>query len=301
MTDFTFLDYLLKEDPEFLTKLKKMTFTCNLGDEAIYHISMDNQVLSPMGNVTRMQNLTASYARVATASITPKSVLFTYTWDDVAFKSDNLRGESSKTKWTFAKGLKFSNIMTYPIPIMSGTDTGSFDDNVDFIGIDYSNLVAMPTVNLLYMLSWDVTGFEEMTSYMARSFESFTEVGKYVEIDAISDTRAHLGFRGCKHGSFFQNGKFEAACIGVSTWKGRLGVLFEYKCIGKLEVYNAKYNANATNQTGSSYYFGKVLIDINTGDLLRGDMVELITGVIINREKKWVPQHKRRFVIIELA
>ncbi|WDV48107.1 hypothetical protein PV797_10510 [Clostridiaceae bacterium M8S5] len=301
MTGFKFADILLEEGIETLSTPKKITFTCNLGNKTLYHISMNNHFLSPRGHVTKTQTLSASYIKVAAASITPKSVIFTYTWDDVNFNSDNWHGESSKTKWTFAKGLRFSNIMTYPTPIMPENDKGGSNDQIDFIGIDYSHLVELPTVNLLYMLSWDVTGFEEMTSYLARSLGAFTEVGEYVEIDTVSDTCVYLEFSGCKQDSFFHNGRFEAAFIGVSTWKGHLGALFEYKCIGKLEVNNAKNKSNAISQTGSSYYFGKVLIDFSTGKLLRGDMVEQVTGVIINKKNKWVPQQKRRFVLLELA
>jgi len=151
------------------------------------------------------------------------------------------------------------------------------------------------------MLSWDVIGFEEMVTYLSRCSESFIGVGKFTEIHAISDTCAYLGFRGCKEDSFFHNGHFEAAYLGLSTCKKQLGALFEYRCLGNLEVNNAKNDAKATSQTGSSYYFGKILIDVKSGKLLRGDMMELVTGVIVNKDNKWIPQQKRRFVSLELA
>ena len=150
------------------------------------------------------------------------------------------------------------------------------------------------------MLSWDVMGFEEMSSYLAKSIEDFDKVGKFIIIDTISNTYTHLEFGGCKQESIFRNGRFEAAYIGISTWKGRLGVIFEYKCLGKLEFYNAKDNANAKSQTCSSYYFGKIMLDLCSGILLRGDMTELVSGVVINKENKGIPQQKRRFVQLEL-
>lgn len=50
----------------------------------------------------------------------------------------------------------------------------------------------------------------------------------------------------------------------------------------------------------SSCYFGKVLVDVENGNLLKGDMIELISGVIKTKNDKLVPQQKRRFVYMEM-
>lgn len=300
MTDLSFSDTFLKKGSEFLANPPKITYTCNIDEEADYHISMNNNFLSPKGEVAKTQNLTASYVKAITGSLTPKSAICTYTWKDMNFKSDNWNSESVDTAWTFAIGQKFTNIVTFPTAIISDVDFTKLDKNIE-IGIDYSEFASVPTVNLLYMLSWDVIGFEEMVTYLSRCSNSFIGVGNFIEIHTLSDTCVYLGFRGCKDNSFFHNGQFEVAYLGLSTWKKHFGALFEYRCLGNLEVNNAKHEANATSQTGSSYYFGKILIDINSGKLLRGDMIELVTGVIINKDNKWIPQQKRRFVSLELA
>lgn len=301
MADLAFTDLLLKEGPEAFKRPPKMIFSCKLHDEVPYHISMTNHYLSQKGDIAKMQDLEADYVKTSTASLTPKSMFYTYTWGDIEFNTKHWRDEPMKSKWTFSKGLKFTNIMTFPVPIVDVQDPGGLDKNLEFTGIDYSQLASLPTVNLLYMLSWDVIGFEEMTSYLARSIEDFDEVGKFIKIDTLSNTYAHLEFGGCKQESFFRNGQFEAAYVGVSTWKGYVGVVFEYKCLGNLEFYNAKDNANAKSQACSSYYFGKLMIDLSSGTLLRADMTELVSGVIINKENKGIPQQKRRFVQLELV
>lgn len=300
MTDLLFSDTFLQKGSKFLENPPKITYTCNIDKEINYNISMNNNFLSPKGEVVKIQNLTASYEKNITGCITPKSAICTYTWKEMNFKSDNWNSESVNTEWTFAIGHKFTNLVTFPTAILSDVDIKKFDNN-DKIGIDYSDFASLPTVNLLYMLTWDVIGFEEMATYISRSSDSITGQGNFTKIHTLSNTSVNLGFHGCKENSFFHNGQFEVVYLGLSSWKNHIGALFEYRCLGDLEVKNAKQEANATSQTGSSYYFGKILIDVNSGNLIKGDMVELVSGVIINKDSKWIPQQKRRFVSIELA
>lgn len=297
MSDIPISDSILKEGAEILEKAPKITFTCSLGKEARYHITMTNDYISPRGQVIKTQKLSAGYKKVFQARITPKSAACTYTWDEVQFHSHKWNAESVDSNWTFAKGETFSNLVTFPDKIQSNQDDRKFDGE---IGINYSHLASTPTVNLLYMLSWDVIGLEEMASHLARTSESLEGVGQFNEVHTISDIRAYMQFGGCKENSFFDNGQFETAYLGLSMWKGHLGVLYEYRCLGKLEVNNAKNKANAQSQKGSSYYFGKVLVDRVSGELLRGDMVELVSGVTVIKSGKLVPQQKRRFVQLEL-
>lgn len=299
MTELPLSDTSLQKGFEFLANPPKIVYTYNIDEEINYHISMNNNFLSPQGESAKTQNLTADYVKANVGGLTPKSAVCTYTWKDINFKSDNWNNESVDKAWSFAKGQKFSNIITFPTAIIPNTECNKFNQNIK-IGIDYSHFASLPTVNLLYMLSWDVIGFEEMVTCLSRCSKDFIEVGKFTEIHRIEDTCAYMGFGGCKDDSFFRNGKFEAAYLGLSTWKKHFGVLFEYRCLGNLEVKNAKQEANAAKQTGSSYFLGKILIDVNSGKLLRGDMLELVTSVIVNKDNKWIPQQKRRFVLLEL-
>lgn len=298
MTDIPISDLIKKEGAELFENAPKISFTCELGKEAQYLITMNNHYISPKGQVIKTQSLSAGYKKVFQTSLTPKSAVCTYTWGDVQFHSHKWNGDAVDSSWTFAKGETFSNLVTFPEKIKSIPKDKEYKGE---IGIDYSHLASTPTVNLLYMLSWDVIGLEEMASHLARTSESISGVGQFTEVSTISDIRAYMQFGGCKDNSFFDNGQFEMAYLGLSMCNGHLGALYEYRCFGKLEVNNAKNKANAQSQKGTSYYFGKVLVDIESGDLLRGDMIELVSGVTVNKEGKLVPQQKRRFVQLELA
>jgi len=300
MHNYSLADLSVMDQPLLLSKPPKITFSCAVGAKANYRIAMENHFLSPKGSLLKKQNLCAGYTRTIMSALTDYSAFLGFVWDSVDFESENWREKSSRTQWTFAHGLKFSHYRTYPEPILPGNNGVESTGDFDIAGVDYSHLVTTPSVNLLYMLSWDVIGFEEMLSHITGRLESFTETSKPVDIDTVTGTYAHLFFQGCmEKESFFKNGNFSAAYLGLSAWKGNMGVLFEYQCLGELAVYNARTDADATNQTGSSYYFGKLLVDLRTGDLLRGDMTELITCVIVNKENKWIPQQKRRLVVLE--
>jgi hypothetical protein len=283
-----------------LSKPPKVTFGCELGSLARYNITMENHYLSPKGHLSKKQILAADYTRAMASAITNSSVFLEFTWNSVNFRSEKWNGETSNLPLTFAQGLKFSHYRTFPSEVFHESVPVKTKSAYNIMSVDYSELAAMPSVNLLYMLSWDVTGFEEILSHLLGKLDQFTSVGKYIKLDTMSGTYAHLDFRDCvEDSSFFHNGCFTAAYLGMGAWEGKVGSLFEYKCVGELAVYNAKAKADATNQTGSSYYFGKLLVDIASGDLLRGDMTELITSIVVNKENKWVPQQKRRMVILE--
>jgi hypothetical protein len=271
-----------------------------LGEKVRYHISMENHYLSPKGELAKKQELNAEYARVAVSALTRSSMSLEFTWDWVDFASGSWKGDAVRSDWTFAKGLKFFHYRTLPEPALP--ERGAYGDNEGPAGIviDYSGLLATPSVNLLYMLSWDVTAFEEMLSRVLERLDRFAEAGAPVEIDSMSDTYAQLDFRDVSaKDSFFRNGTFMMTFLGMGAWKGSVGMLFEYKCVGELAVRSAKAEASAVSQVGSSYYFGKLLLDARTGDLLRGSMTELLSGVITNKEGKWVPQQKRRLVAVD--
>lgn len=298
MTDHEYWDTLLQKGSKFLETPPKIKYSYVKDKVKKYHIVMDNNYISSKGSVIKSQQLTASYNKDNSRSLTSKSAICTYTWNDVNFQSHNKNNESVSTSLSFAKGQKFSNLIIYPDAIIEEEDFTS--DKGIKLGIDYSNFASLPSVNLLYMLSWDVIGLEEMATFITKYSEYFNGVGQFKDIKTISDISVYPKFLGSMKDSFFRNGKFEAAYVGISTWKEHLGILFEYRCLGHLEVTDSKQNENVNSQIGSSYYFGKLLIDTNTGSLLKGDMVELITGVIINKKNKKIPQHKRRFVLLEL-
>ena len=138
---------------------------------------------------------------------------------------------------------------------------------------------------------------KEIASFLVKDMNRYEETGSFISIDTISGTNAHMGFHGCEEKSFFKNGNFEAAYVGTGNWKECIGIWIEYRCIGRLESFNSNHKGNAKVQMASSCYFGKVLIDVENGNLLKGDMIELISGVIKTKMISWYPNKKEGLCI----
>lgn len=276
----------------------KINYYCKVGSLSEYKIIMKNHYISPKGSIIKEQVLSADYHKKISSGLTPKSAKIIYTWDKVKYTSNNWHNEQVDTEWIFAKKRNFSNIKIYPEAVVTDMEQNEPDEGN--LGIDYSDLISTPSVNLLYMLSWDVIGLEEIASFLVKDMNRYEETGSFISIDTISGTNAHMGFHGCEEKSFFKNRNFEAAYVGTGNWKECIGIWIEYRCIGRLESFNSNHKGNAKVQMASSCYFGKVLIDVENGNLLKGDMIELISGVIKTKNDKLVPQQKRRFVYMEM-
>ena len=84
--------------------------------------------------------------------------------------------EQVDTEWIFAKKRNFSNIKIYPEAVVTDMEQNEPDEGN--LGIDYSDLISTPSVNLLYMLSWDVIGLEEIASFLGVTPETVSHIRK---------------------------------------------------------------------------------------------------------------------------
>ncbi|MDI6817277.1 MAG: hypothetical protein QME41_08835 [Actinomycetota bacterium] len=263
--------------------------------QARFHISMDNDYFSPKGEVFKKQHLRAEYQRVI-KPLSGRLAALEFTWGKVCFTSKDKQTVCESMDWTFAQGLKFNHYKIFPQAVFRAPGE---DENyaIDFsdTGIHYDSLMSTPSVNLLYMLTWDVIGFEEMNSHIGTTLDKFNQIGNVAEIQTVTGTCAQLDFRNCSENSFFKNGRFEAKFLGIGNVSCRPAAIFDYRCTGELSVV-ANSEGRVKEQTGSSYYFGKIFVDLEDGDILSGDMIEIITAVLINDKGKWLPQQKRRLV-----
>jgi hypothetical protein len=287
----------------YLKKILKKNFILQysvaVGDCKSFRISMDNDYISPKGHIFKKQHLKAQFSRTIKQCLSEKLAVMEFTWQKVRFSSQNEGMALKPLDFTFAEQLTFSHFKVYPSAVFKLKDIIHQDDfSGSNIGVHYDSLLSTASVNLLYMLSWDVIGFEEMSSHIGTSFSKFNNVGGTAEISSISDTYAQLEFKDCADNSFFRNGKYEAIFLGIGLVSSRLVAIFEYRCAGELQVYVAG-SERLKSQTGSSYYFGKIFIDLEDGDIVFGDMIEIITAIITNDKGKLYPQYKRRVVRIE--
>ena len=166
------------------------------------------------------------------------------------------------------------------------------------IELDYASLPKAPAVNLLRVLSWDVITFDMFTSQLGTLAE-LNQLGATTEVTAMSNTLGQFDFPQYSPASFFKNGTLTATCVGYGVWKGKPCVIYEYSC-GRSEFdVHAEPEVASLKQQGSSFYSGKLWLDIESGDLAAGDMTETIIATVIRSDKKVVPVQKRRRVCVE--
>jgi len=262
---------------------------------AKYSITMDNDYLSPHGYITKQQHLEADFTRELEKPVSKSAACFTYTWQEVSFSYQDKKNNQDLMPWTFARGLAFNYHKAFfkncfPAKAIDAEWRQKYD-----LGTWYDNLVNVPAVNLLYMLTWDVIFFEEFSSTLIS--ENINKIGEISLVSSLSDSYVHLSLKGCapEH-SFFKNGKFYAALVGISSLNKKPTCVYDFRSVGRLNVEKLKGDVK---QDGESFFMGKIYLDLLEGDLIGSDMTELLTVSITNSQGKIVPMQKRRLVQLQ--
>lgn len=268
------------------------------GRQAIYEISMENDYLTPLGKIKKKQRLFASLLREFTDPISNWTIGVEYCWEKVQFStiSDNNKGEI--VDWNFANGLKFNYFRSFEESLFDLRKQKKHVGPLAETNL-YEDLVSTPSVNLLYMLTWDVIAFEQICTEIVNHQRSLRKFEDVVEIELLNNLRVPLHFKGVENkNSFFKNGKFWVKFIGFSGFSNRCVMIFNFHSVGTLQV-ESQHRRTGSKQSGESFYFGSIYIDVENGEYLFGDMIEIITASIVNKAGKIVPQNKRRMVKIE--
>lgn len=234
----------------------------------------------------------AEYTRRLGPPMSSRTATFNFTWDDVSFSStstdESFSASQEALEWTFARGLQFDYYR--PFGREPFDDVGEESGDVQFqVGDWFDGLVKVPAVNLLTMLTWDVLMFEELNGiFVTKGAGRF---GELRNVDAMTDAHVHLNFQGYgTERSTFQNGEVLSTPLGVSLINGEPAVGIEFGGAGRLNVAST---GDGVAQEGESYFFGKVHLDLGNGDLISGDMTELLTVAVKNRRGKLIPLQKR--------
>lgn len=266
-------------------------------NSSLFSISMTNYYLSVWGEIYKTQVLKGNYERLAQEALSEYALSLLYTWNELKFSSTSAKKTVDKLPWTFAEGSRFEYYKYFPQGCPDIVPKGDSETvHNALLGLWYPHLPSTSSVNLLTLLTWDVVTFEDIANAIV--FKDFHECGKEVEIDHISNTNAQLNFQGCdENHSFFENGKMLARLLGYCESQGRCAEIYEFQCIGKLNVRAPVENTDDhVDQKGESFYFGKLYIDVRNRDLLFGNFVENLTVSITNNKGKVIPSQKRRVV-----
>jgi hypothetical protein len=267
-------------------------------ERATFSIHMDNDYLSPLGNIVKQQHLEAVFTRKMEHRLSETAANFKYTWKDVSFAARDKKTNRELMPWTFARGREFNYYKTFSKNCFRGKGLDAGESRQDKTGTWYDDLINVPAVNLLYMLTWDVIFFEELNCRFIA--EGLDKIGDTALLTSMSNSYVQLSFKGCDNEhSFFKNGNVYGNFVGIGAIKEKPVCVYEYRSIGMLNVERQK---REIKQEGESFFLGKIYLNMQNGDLLFSELIELLTVSITNRQGKVVPMQKRRYVqLLNLA
>lgn len=270
-----------------------------------FTIDMSNRFLTSRGEIYKRQELHARYERTTLDQASGMIAPARYTWTAARLHAVQDGQEPRATEWTFARGTSFRSLLFCaenradgvppPDPPLPETKR-----ELRYFDVAYPSLPKSPAVDLLRLLSWDVVTFEMLVSHVGTA-PALTQIGATASIDRVSNTWAQLGFGQYASSSFFKNGLVTATLLGHSLWLGRPCAIYSFDCDrSELDVH-AEPGVSSVAQRGSSFYSGKLWIDVEQGDLVAGDMMETIIALVTNKTGATTPVQKQRYVQVALA
>ncbi|GAA1038279.1 hypothetical protein GCM10009557_53850 [Virgisporangium ochraceum] len=267
-------------------------------DRAGYLFTMDNDFVNPNGHVLRRQRLRAGYTRRLTGALSSRTALFGFTWDWVEFSSVSATPGRTATqepiRWTFAAGRTFDYYRPFPVEAFPDHRDGAGATERFHLGDWYTDLAAVPAVNLLVMATWDVLTFEALTGVLA--CDGLGEYGVRSPVSTMDGTQVHFDFKGfALEDSTFENAAVHSHPLGLTLVGGTPCTGVAFQGVGRLEVGGG---GTGRSQQGESYFLGTCLLSTADADLVSGEMTELLTVSMRNAAGRQVPMQKRRVVRI---
>ncbi len=265
--------------------------------EARFRFSMENDFVSPSGRMLRQQRFSATYSRSLVDALSSRTALFSFCWRRVEFSStsqDQSRSASQDPiRWTFAEGRTFEYYRPFPKPEFA--DRADEETAPQFrVGDWYSDLVKLPSVNLMVMATWDILTFEALAGVLA--CDGLGEYGAARPISTMDNAHVHLDFQGYSiEDSTFENGPVASHPIGVTLVAGAPCAGITFQGSGQLRVGSAT-DAVGRSQQGESYYLGNCYLSMADADLASAEMTELLMVSMKNKSGRQVPMQKRRVV-----
>lgn len=267
---------------------------------ARFSIAMHNSFLTTQGETYRWNRLVARYLRSANGPSAGTMAARSYAWETVTFEQGDA-GSAETIDWTFARGAQFRALLIGvegDMRIAPGS-ASSWRGGPEVLSFDlaYATLPKAPAVNLLRLMSWDVVTFEMLTSQIG-TLTDFARHGESRIIERLSNAWTRLDFAEYASTSSFKNGVLSATLLGYGVWHDQPCALYAFSCdCSRLDVH-ADPNVADLAQRGSSFYAGKLAINVENGDIVAGDMLETIIATQIQHGKHLPVQKQRR---VELA
>jgi len=257
-----------------------------------YSVTMHNDFLTPRGTPYKWQEVTAEVSRSVISSATRTVVPVSYEWRRVASRTGTPDSVSESREWSFARGQSFRSVLLHA-DVVGGGEPVDGSPAPATMDVSYPGLPKAPAVDLLVVLSWDVVTFEVMATQVVAT-PALRRLGGTAELRGISDTWATLTFSDPDAVAVFRNAVFTARHLGYGSVEGRPTAIYSSQCLD----CRLDYRSGPVAQRGRSSFWITMQVDVETGDLLAADMVEMIVATMTGADGKSVPVQKRRLVTI---
>lgn len=256
---------------------------------------MDNRYIDLKNNRERLQQLHSRYIRNIVSS-PENNVFFTeISWEEVKFRNSS---NNTWMNWNFPKSVILNHAL-YSIKeeeikkkLFGDTPFTREKEQYESLYNSFNKLPKTPSVYLLIMQAFDIITFESFISIIHSNNKIFSSIGKFVEIDEISNQESFIGLGLYKDESSFKNGKFYFKYMGYGVCLEKLCFIFQYYCDdSKVKICHEK-----ASKEGKSFYSGHIMIDVENGLCLYGDMEENY----VNFDNSIKQEYVRRKITIQL-
>ncbi|HEY8473288.1 MAG TPA: hypothetical protein VIL37_11730 [Natronosporangium sp.] len=261
-----------------------------------FRLTMRNDFLTPRGTPYKWQELRATVSRTVTGGRVPTVVPVRYQWQRLAARTGDRSKARDWREWTFARGQGFDAVLLHTeLAGALGDGAASTAETSQAFTIAYPELLQAPAVDLLLMLSWDVVTFEMLAGHLLTT-PALRQLGGRAELERLGGSWGELQFSALGGVAMFRNAQTTAQFLGYGRAHGRTSAVYSSQCLDcELET-----RSGPVTQQGRSSYWSTVQLDTETGDLLAGELTELIVATLTTADGRQLPVPKRRLVRMDL-
>jgi hypothetical protein len=261
-----------------------------------FKLIMKNEYLSIVGELYKKQYLESFYSRQISSFLAKSLAEVFFEWDLVRFSSEKKNAITNLQEWSFARGLNFSCLRSFGNHARSKPELSETDVNKDYFKNWYDSLISTPSVDLLYMLSYDAIMFESLEDIFQNEAKRLIDSGCTEKLSFVGNSLIGLNFSNKSNvNSFFMNGDFYGQFMGYNIYDSKLCMVFQYQSIGHLKVSGSE-NVGNYQKNGNSFYHGNIILNTENCNILYGDLTEILVSSVTNNKGKVIPSQKRRVV-----
>ena len=257
-----------------------------------FALDIRNDVFAADGSLHKWQEFAARVDRTVAGGVEPPLVPVRYTWRSVRSRAGAAGVDASSQEWTFARGQGFTSALL-DSEVRGGPAPARVALSPTSLGVAYPDLPRTPAVDALVSLSWDVLLFEILCTELT-THPDLPRAGTTARLSRLSEGLTSLELAGGRSGLAFQHHQVTASRQGYGMFGGRPAATFAFECLD----CDLSSRTGPLRQRARSTYLGSLQVDLETGDLIGANMVEMMVGVATLADRT-TPVRQRR--VLRLA